>query len=385
MQQRRRPAIFFLATIPLVTTALATTALAAVPIPKPPAIDARAMILVDYDSGRVLAEAKADERMEPASLTKVMTAYLAFDALKEGRLKLEEEIPVSEHAWRSEGSRSFVQVGTRVPAEVLIKGMIVQSGNDATIAIAERLGGTEEAFAQMMNAYAQKLGMKNTHFDNSTGLPGPTHYTTARDMALLARAVIRDFPQYYQWYSMREFVWNNIRQQNRNGLLGRDPSVDGIKTGHTSSAGYCLATSAKRAGMRLVSVVFGTASMKAREDASAALLNYGFTFYETVKVKGRGETVLTPRLYKGAEDHVAIAPRGDVYVTVGRGDAALVKTGATAREPIVAPVAMNQALGELVVSVGADAVARVPLFPVKVVPEGGWWTRMVDGVALMWR
>ncbi len=385
MQQRRRPAIFFLATITFATTALATKALAAVPIPKPPAIDARAMILVDYDSGRVLAEAKADERMEPASLTKVMTAYLAFDALKEGRLKLEEEIPVSEHAWRSEGSRSFVQVGTRVPAEVLIKGMIVQSGNDATIAIAERLGGTEEAFAQMMNAYAQKLGMKNTHFDNSTGLPGPTHYTTARDMALLARAVIRDFPQYYQWYSMREFVWNNIRQQNRNGLLGRDPSVDGIKTGHTSSAGYCLATSAKRAGMRLVSVVFGTASMKAREDASAALLNYGFTFYETVKVKGRGETVLTPRLYKGAEDHVAIAPRGDVYVTVGRGDAALVKTGATAKEPIVAPVAMNQALGELVVSVGTDTVARVPLFPVKVVPEGGWWTRMVDGVALMWR
>ena len=385
MQQRRRPAIFFLATIAFATTALATKALAAVPIPKPPAIDARAMILVDYDSGRVLAEAKADERMEPASLTKVMTAYLAFDALKEGRLKLEEEIPVSEHAWRSEGSRSFVQVGTRVPAEVLIKGMIVQSGNDATIAIAERLGGTEDAFAQMMNAYAQKLGMKNTHFDNSTGLPGATHYTTARDMALLARAVIRDFPQYYQWYSLREFVWNNIRQQNRNGLLGRDPSVDGIKTGHTSSAGYCLATSAKRAGMRLVSVVFGTASMKAREDASAALLNYGFTFYETVKVKGRGETVLTPRLYKGAEDHVAIATRGDVYVTVGRGDAALVKTSATAKEPIVAPVAMNQALGELVVSVGADAAARVPLYPVKAVPEGGWWTRMVDGVALMWR
>lgn len=380
MQQRRRLAIFVLATF-----ALATTTLAAVPIPKPPAIDARAMILVDYDSGRVLAEANPDARMEPASLTKIMTAYLAFDALKEGRLKLDEEIPVSEHAWRSEGSRSFVQVGTRIPAEVLIKGMIVQSGNDATIAIAERLGGTEDAFAQMMNAYAQKLGMKNTHFDNSTGLPGATHYTTARDMALLARAVIRDFPQYYQWYSMREFVWNNIRQQNRNGLLGRDPSVDGIKTGHTSSAGYCLATSAKRAGMRLLSVVFGTASMKAREDASAALLNYGFTFYEAVKVKGRGETVLAPRIYKGAEDHVAIAPRGDVYVTVGRGDAALVKTSATAKEPLVAPVTLDQALGELVVSAGTDTVARVPLFPVKAVPEGGWWTRMVDGVALMWQ
>jgi D-alanyl-D-alanine carboxypeptidase (penicillin-binding protein 5/6) len=379
MQQRRRLAILVFSAFAL------ASAHAAVPIPKPPTISARAHILVDYDSGRVLAEGNADERMEPASLTKVMTAYIAFEALKEGRLKPAEEIPVSEHAWRSEGSRSFVQVGTRIPAEVLIKGMIVQSGNDATIAVAERLGGTEEAFAQMMNAYAQKLGMTHSHFDNSTGLPGATHYTTARDMALLARAVIRDFPQYYKLYSLREFVWNNIRQQNRNGLLERDPSVDGIKTGHTQSAGYCLATSAKRDGMRLVSVVFGTASMKAREDASAALLNYGFTFFETVKVKGRGEKVLAPRLYRGAEEHVVIAPRSDVYVTVGRGDAAAVRTSATAQEPLVAPATTAKALGEMVVSVGADTVTRVPLYPVKAVPEGGWWTRMVDGVMLMWR
>ncbi|MBV6422786.1 MAG: D-alanyl-D-alanine carboxypeptidase DacA [Steroidobacteraceae bacterium] len=379
MHHRRRLAAFILASLSL------AAAHAAVPIPKPPAINARAMILVDYDSGRVLAEANADERMEPASLTKIMTAYIAFEALAEGRLKLDEEVPVSEHAWRSEGSRSFVQVGTRIPAEVLIKGMMVQSGNDATIAIAERLGGTEAAFAQMMNAYAQKLGMTHTHFENSTGLPAESHYTTARDMATLARAVIHDYPQYYQWYSLREFTWNNIRQQNRNGLLGRDPSVDGIKTGHTQSAGYCLATSAKRDGMRLITAVFGTASMKAREDASAALLNYGFTFYETVKVKGRGETVLAPRLYKGAEDHVAIGPRGDVYVTVGRGDAALVKTSATAQEPLLAPAVPSKAAGEMRVSVGADTVATVPLFPLKAVPEGGWWTRTIDGIALMWR
>ncbi|MGE0581282.1 MAG: D-alanyl-D-alanine carboxypeptidase family protein [Steroidobacteraceae bacterium] len=378
MQNRRRLAMFILSTFAL------AAAHAAVPIPKPPAISARALILVDYDSGRVLAEQNADARMEPASLTKVMTAYVAFDALKQGRLKPDEEVPISEHAWRSEGSRSFVQVGTRIPAEVLIKGMIVQSGNDATIAIAERLGGSEEAFAQMMNAYAQKLGMKNTHFDNSTGLPGTTHYTTARDMALLARAVIRDFPRQYSLYSMREFVWNNIRQQNRNGLLERDPSVDGIKTGHTQSAGYCLATSAKRDGMRLISIVFGTASMRAREDASAALLNYGFTFYETVKAKGRGETVLAPRLYKGAEANVAIAPRSDVFVTVGRGDGALVKTSATAKEPLIAPASPGTALGEMTVSVGGEILTRVPLYPVKAVPEGGWWTRMIDGISLMW-
>lgn len=380
MHYRRRPAFFF-----ALTTLAIAAAHAAVPIPKPPTINARAMILMDYDSGRVLAEANADERMEPASLTKVMTAYIAFDALKEGRLKLDEEIPISEHAWRSEGSRSFVQVGTRIPAEVLIKGMIVQSGNDATVAIAERLGGSEDAFAQMMNAYAQRLGMTHTHFDNSTGLPGATHYTTARDMALLSRAVIRDFPKYYQWYSLPEFTWNRITQRNRNGLLARDPSVDGIKTGHTESAGYCLATSAKRDGMRLITAVFGTGSMKAREDASAALLNYGFTFFETVKVEGRGETVLAPRLYKGAEDHVALVPRSDVYVTVGRGDAGNVKTAATASDPLIAPVAPDKAAGELVVTVGNDTVARVPLYPARAVPEGSWWTRMIDGVALMWR
>lgn len=379
------------------TTAPATTPLALpagnsanAPVPPPPAVTAKQYVLVDYQTGRVLAEQGGDERVPPASITKVMTSYVVAAERKAGKIKDGDLVTISENAWRhggavTDGSTSFLELNSQVPLGDLLKGMIIQSGNDASIAIAEHVAGSESTFAALMNQYAEKLGLKNSHFVNAHGLYDPEHYMSAHDIAELSRALIREFPEEYAHYSLKDYTWNEHTQRNRNILLWRDPSVDGIKTGHTSSAGYCLATSAKRAGMRLVSVVFGTASMKAREDASAALLNYGFTFYETVKVKGRGETVLTPRLYKGAEDHVAIAPRGDVYVTVGRGDAALVKTGATAREPIVAPVAMNQALGELVVSVGADAVARVPLFPVKVVPEGGWWTRMVDGVALMWR
>ena len=258
------------------------------PIPKPPAIDARSYVLIDYQSGRVLAADKADVQSEPASITKLMTGYGVFRALREKRLSLNDIVTISEHAWKAEGSRTFAQVGTQIPVDVLIKGMIVQSGNDATIALAEKLGGTEDGFVQMMNSYAAELGLKNSHFENSWGGPGPTHYMSAHDIATLSRALIRDFPEEYKLYSLREFEWNGIKQQNRNGLLARDPSVDGIKTGHTESAGYCLASSAKRGGMRLISVVLGTQSFKAREDASAALLNYGFTFFETVKAKARG-------------------------------------------------------------------------------------------------
>ncbi|MCC6171770.1 MAG: D-alanyl-D-alanine carboxypeptidase, partial [Gammaproteobacteria bacterium] len=336
---------------------------AAVPIPKPPTVDARAYILVDYATGRQLAALNPDQRMEPASIVKVMTAYGVFRAIAEKRLALDEPVIISEHAWRSEGSRTFVQVGTTVPAEVLLKGMIVQSGNDATIALAEKVGGTEDGFAQIMNTYAKQLGMKSTSFTNSTGLPDPNLYTTARDIATLGRAVIREHPDYYKWYSIREFVWNGIKQQNRNGLLGRDPSVDGIKTGHTESAGYNLVTSANRKGMRLISVVLGSHSMKAREDASAALLNYGYTFFETVKVRGKGETVLQPRVYKGAAESVAAVPARDVVVTVGRGAGDSLKTTATVKEPLVAPLAANQAIGELVVTDGTEVVAKVPLYP----------------------
>ncbi len=357
---------------------------ATVPIPKPPEVDARAYILVDYLTGRVLAERHADDREEPASLTKLMTSYAVFKALKENRLKLTDPVTISEHAWRSEGSRTFVQVGSTVPAEVLIKGMIVQSGNDATIALAERIGGTEPAFAQLMNEYAHRLGMKSTNFENSDGLPAPNHYTTARDMTLLARALIGEFPEFYQWYSLREFTWNRITQHNRNGLLLRDPTVDGMKTGHTDSAGYCLVTSAKRDNMRLISVVMGSPSVKAREDASAALLNYGYTFYETVKVRSAGEVLLKPRVYKSNQQYVTLAVPQDIVLTLGRGQAANLKSAAhLTREPLIAPLEASDIVGELTLTdPSGEVVKRVPLKPAAPIAAGGLWTRATDSVRL---
>lgn len=356
---------------------------ASVPIPKAPSIDARAYILMDYESGQVLGEEKADERMEPASLTKLMTAYAVFKALKENRLKLDDLVPISEHAWKAEGSRTFVQVGTSVPAEILIKGMIIQSGNDATIALAERIGGSEAAFAQLMNEYSKRLGMKNTHWVDASGLPNADHYTTARDMALMARALISEFPEYYKYYSMKEFTWNNIKQQNRNGLLTRDPTVDGMKTGHTESAGYCLVTSAKRGNMRLITVVLGTKSIKAREEGSAALLNYGYTFYETAKLKSRGDTIVTPQVYKAAVTNPPVGVLQDIVVVVGRGEAATLKTDATLTEPLIAPLPANKPVGTLTVTTQTgEVVKKVPLYPLKAVEEGGLWTRMVDSVKL---
>ena len=360
---------------------------AAVPVPKPPAINAGSYVLMDFQSGRILAAHKPDVQNEPASITKVMSAYIVFVALREKRLSLTDEVLVSEYAWRTGGSASggsttFLEVNSRVPVEVLIKGMIIQSGNDATIALAEKLGGTEDGFVQIMNEYARRLGMKNTNFENSWGGPGPKHYSSAHDLAILSRALIREFPDYYRWYSERDFTWNKHKQSNRNGLLARDPSVDGIKTGHTKSAGYGLASSAQRGGMRLISVVLGTDGFKSREDASAALLNYGFTFFETVKAKSAGDVVLKPEVYKGEEERVTLVPARDIWVTVGRGAAAELKTNATVKEPLIAPLTQGQTLGELTVSDGKEVVARVPLIAKDAVPEGGWWTRMVDGIAL---
>ncbi|TLY68316.1 MAG: D-alanyl-D-alanine carboxypeptidase, partial [Gammaproteobacteria bacterium] len=350
----------------------------------PPEVNARSYLLVDHFSGRVLAERHADERAEPASLTKLMTAYVVFRTLAEGRLKLTDMVTVSEHAWRTGGSRSFVQVGTQIPVDILIKGMIVQSGNDASIALAEKVGGTEAAFAQMMNEYARRLGMKSSRFENADGLPSPDHYTTARDTVTLADALIREFPQFYPLFSLREFMWNNIRQDNRNGLLGKDPSVDGLKTGHTDSAGFCLASSANRNGMRLVSVVLGAPSVRAREDASAALLNYGYTFYETVRVKAARETVLKPRVYKSASEFAAVGVPYDVYATVGRGQGAALRTSARlSGEPLIAPLAAGKPVGELTVAdATGEVIARAPLAPLAPVPAGGLWTRAMDSMAL---
>ena len=365
---------------------LAPAARAAAPIPQPPPVTARAYILGDYHSGRVLAADHAYDRMEPASLTKLMTSYVVFRALREGRLKLTDSVTISEHAWRSEGSRTFVQVGTQIPAEVLIKGMIVQSGNDATIALAERVGGTEDGFAQIMNEYAKQLGLTGSHFANSDGLPNPEHYTTARDMFVIAQALIRDFPEYYPWYSLQEYTWNNITQHNRNGLLTRDPTVDGLKTGHTDTAGYCLVTSANHNGMRLISVVLGSPSIKAREDASAALLGYGYTFYETARARGRGEPVVSPRVYFSASSTAPLGVARDIFVTVPRGDAAGLRASTHVNEPLRAPLVPGQPVGELTLTTAnGDLVARAPLVPLKPVPVAGLWTRMSDHVALWFR
>jgi len=371
-----------LSSLLLILSFAAFPAVAAPPIPTAPAVDARAYILADYRTDKVLAAQEPDARMEPASLTKLMTAYIVFEQLATGKLKLDEPVMVSEHAWRSEGSRTFIELGKPVSVQLLILGMIVQSGNDATIALAERVGGTEETFVQLMNTYAKRLGMVGTHFENSSGLPAPNHYTTARDMSLLAIAMIRDFPQYYKWYSVREFEHNGIKQQNRNGLLERDPTVDGLKTGHTDSAGYCLVTSALRDGMRLVSVVLGSTSMKGRENASAALLNYGYTFYETKLVVKGATTLATAPVWKAAATPVDVSIRDDVYVTVPRGEGNDVKTALELKPRLIAPLARDAIIGQLRVIDGNQTLATLPLHPSTSVAAGGWWRRMIDTVRL---
>ena len=354
----------------------------ATPIPTAPTVDARAYIVVDFHTGKVLASKDAVARAEPASLTKLMTAYIVFGELAAGKLKLEEPVLVSEHAWRAEGSRTFIELGKPVSVELLILGMIVQSGNDATIALAERIAGTEETFVQMMNDNAQRLGMVGTHFEDSSGLPSAQHYTTARDMSLLAVAMIRYFPQYYKYYSVREFEHNGIKQQNRNGLLGRDPSVDGLKTGHTDSAGFCLVTSALRDGMRLVSVVLGSGSMKNREAASAALLNYGFTFYDTRLVVKGGASLKSARVWKAQEPNVDVGVRDDLYMTLPRGTAGDVKTEVEVQPKLLAPLGLDSAVGTLRIVANGQTLASSALHPLKADPAGGWWRRLIDSIRL---
>ncbi|MGO9932139.1 MAG: D-alanyl-D-alanine carboxypeptidase family protein [Steroidobacteraceae bacterium] len=356
-------------------------AAAPAPIPTAPQVDARSYILVDYRTDKTLASKDPEARMEPASLTKLMTAYIAFRELAAGKLKLDQSVTVSEHAWRSEGSRTFIELGKPVSVQDLILGMIVQSGNDATIALAERIGGSEETFTQMMNTEAKRLGMVGTHFENSSGLPSPQHYTTARDMSLLAIAMIRDFPQYYKYYSIREFEHNGIKQQNRNGLLEKDPTVDGLKTGHTDSAGFCLVTSALRDGMRLVSVVLGSTSMKARENASAALLNYGFTFYDTRLLVKAGTALASARVWKAERSPLEMGLQDDLYVTLPRG-AADVKTAIEVQARLIAPLPKDANVGSLRVFAGSQTLATLPLHPLQAVASGGWWRRLIDSIHL---
>ena len=357
-------------------------ATAPTPIPSPPELEARSYVVIDHDSGRVLAALEPDSRQEPASLTKVMTAYGVFRALKEGRIRLDDMVTISEHAWKQEGSRMFVEVGKQVSVENLVQGMIVQSGNDATVALAEHVGGTEATFVQMLNSYAKELGMTGSRYTNSAGMPDPEHYTTARDSALLTSALIREFPEYYRWYAQKEFTWNGITQQNRNGLLWREPSVDGVKTGHTETAGYCLIASAKREGMRLVSVVLGVDSMRAREDANMALLNYGFNFFETRRLYAAGEPLTTARVWKGASPQVGLALKRDLFVTGQRGHVGSVKAEFELPERLLAPLSAQTPIGKVRIVVDGATIATHDLFPAADVPAGGWFRRAGDTVRL---
>jgi len=364
-------------------TALAISSLssASAPVPPPPAVPAKGYVVVDAFSGRILVGQNDTERLEPASLTKLMTAYVVFHALEDGKLHLDQELPISEHAWKAEGSRTFLNVGSRVRVDTLIQGMIVQSGNDATIALAEAVGGSEATFATLMNQYAQRIGLSGSHWMNAPGLPDPQHYTTARDIATLSAALIREFPQYYKWYSQRSFTYNNITQQNRNGLLERDPTVDGIKTGHTDAAGYCLAASALRDGMRLVSVVMGTASPKAREDASAALLGYGFNFYETKKLYSAGKAISTVHVYK-VGDPVSVIVRNDVYATAARGELVGVRSSVTLNPRLVAPLSATTPIGRLKVMLGDTVISDVPVYPNGAIEPGNIFRRAIDTTRL---
>jgi len=358
------------------------TAPVAPPLPSPPQLKVRSFVVMDHDSGRVLAAMDPDSRQEPASLTKLMTAYVVFHALKEGRLKPGDMVTISEHAWKQEGSRMFVDVGNQVSVENLILGMIVQSGNDATVALAEKVGGTEPAFVQMMNSYAKRLGMTGSHFENSAGMPGPEHYMTARDAVLLSSALIHEFPEYYKWYSVKEFTWNKITQQNRNGLLWRDPTVDGVKTGHTETAGYCLIASAKRGDMRLVSAVMGADSMKAREDANAALLNYGFNFFETRRIYGAREPLTTMRVYKGKASEVGLGLPRDLHVTSQRGHSGTVRAEFELPDTLIAPLEAAKPVGKARIVVDGTTIATHDLYPVADVPEAGFFGRMIDAIRL---
>ncbi|MGD8956311.1 MAG: D-alanyl-D-alanine carboxypeptidase family protein [Chromatiaceae bacterium] len=352
-------------------------------VPAPPSVSATGYLLIDTDSDTVLAARDAEQRLEPASLTKIMTAYLVFRELQSGSIKLSDQVLVSEKAWRTPGSRMFIEVNTRVSVEDLLKGMVVQSGNDASVALAEHVAGSEEAFANLMNDQAQRLGMLDTHFVNATGLPDPEHYTTPRDITVVSEAMIREFPELYKLYSLREFTYNDIRQQNRNELLWRDTNVDGIKTGHTSAAGYCLVASAKRDGMRLISVVMGTDSEKTRARESLALLNYGFRFFETHRLYGADDRLTRARVWMGDREQVALGLEKDLFVTIPRRQYDKLEARTEIDPQLQAPLIKGQKVGEVVVELDGEVVTRMPLIALEDIPEGGIWRTVVDTVLMM--
>ncbi len=351
--------------------------------PSPPRLNAGAYLLMDFASGRVLASKDADEALDPASITKLMTAYAVFRAIRSGQIGIDDPVRVSEKAWRTPGSRMFIEVNTRVPVNELLPGMIIQSGNDASVALAEHVAGTEETFAEIMNQLAAELGMTQTRYRNSTGLPAEGHVTSAADIAKLASALISEFPDYYQWYSQKEFTYNGITQGNRNALLWRDDSVDGMKTGYTESAGYCLVSSAERDEMRLIAVVLGTSSPSARANESQALLNYGFRFFESHKLWDAGEVISNIRVWKGDSDSTQLIVRDPVYVTVPRGSAVNIQTEVKLPQNIVAPLNTIDTIGTVRATLGADTLIAVPVFSASNIEVGSVFSTLWDEL-LLW-
>ncbi|VAW93873.1 D-alanyl-D-alanine carboxypeptidase [hydrothermal vent metagenome] len=354
-------------------------------IPTAPTINARAYALLDFNSGHFLAQKNISERVEPASLTKMMTAYVVMHEIENGGIKLDDETVVSEKAWRMKGSRMFIKVDTKVTIKELLLGMIIQSGNDASVALAEHTAGSEDSFATLMNKYAEQLGMKNSNFVNSTGWPNKEHYTTVEDLAILSRALINDFPEHYALYKIKNYTYNNIPQFNRNRLLWVDDRVDGIKTGHTESAGYCLISSALKNDMRLIAIVVGTKSERARETASRKLLNYGFRFFETFKLHAANAPLTDMRIWKGEKESVPLGLTKTLYITTPRGKRNKIKAHMKVDATIVAPVTKGQPYGKVEVKLGDELIAERSLVALEDVNEGGFWRRTVDNIKLLFQ
>ena len=364
-----------------------TPAAVQVPVPPPPDVDAKAWVLMDYATGQVLASKNPDQRVEPASITKVMTDYVVSAQLVAGKIHMTDPVTISEHAWRSggagtDGSTSFLKLNSQVPLKDLLYGMIIQSGNDAAIALAEHSAGSEAAFANLMNAYAKQLGMTNTNFQNASGYPIANHYSTARDIAILSRALIHDFPEDYAISAIKDFEWNGIKQHNRNLLLWRDNTVDGIKTGHTAAAGFCLAASAKQGDSRMIAIVMGASNEKARADAALALMNYGFRFYETHKLYDGNKPLATPKLWKGQANQLPLGVADNVLVTVKRGDYDKLKATMDIPATLIAPFTKGQQVGTLRVTLDGQPVQNVPLIALADAPQAGFFGRLWDSIML---
>jgi len=359
------------------------SALAGASMPQPPNLIGHAWLIADLSSGQILASHNADERFEPASLTKMMTAYLVFTALHEKRLSLDQQVPVSVRAWRTPGSRMFIEPGKPVTVDQLIQGMEVQSGNDACMALAEAVAGSEDVFVQMMNREAKRLGMTHTHFANPTGLPNPNHYSTAHDIYLLASALIRNFPaEYARYYSEKKFTYNHITQRNRNRLLWLDPSVDGVKTGHTEAAGYCLVASSKHGPRRLLSVLLGAKSDEMRADESLKLLNWGYQFFDSVKLYDKGQAVKSLKVWKGSSNTVKVGFDHPIIVSVPKGDADKLKASLVAQQPLLAPVSRGQRVGELHLTLDGKSMGEYPLRALEPVAVAGIFGRAWDTLRL---